>query len=322
MLLKKRKGWEISEKHVTPKNIWLERRNFIKSLNIMGATFLSKYFFGINRLNAKPVDGFPAWKNNKYVLNEKYTDKEIAYSYNNYYEFGSSKNIWRQSKKLKTDPWKIIINGLVESDIEIDVYDLIRKIGPMEERIYRFRCVEAWSMVLPWTGVPLKNFVKFANPKSSAKFIQMETFFDESIAPGQKQDWYPWPYIEGITIDEATNDLAFLATGLYGENLKNQNGAPIRLMLPWKYGFKNLKGIVKFTFTDIQPTGMWEKLSPKEYGFWANVNPNVSHPRWSQKMEKVVGQDLEQETLIYNGYERQVTNLYHKYSHLGASLFR
>jgi sulfoxide reductase catalytic subunit YedY len=199
---------------------------------------------------------------------------------------------------------------MVEKPIEIGVDDLIRKM-PLEERIYRLRCVEAWSMTIPWTGFPLAKLVEFAKPLSGAKYLQMQTFKDLSMAPGQRQTWYPWPYTEGLTIAEANNDLAFLVTGVYGKPAPRQMGAPIRLAVPWKYGFKSVKSIVSFTFTDKRPKSYWESLQSGEYGFWANVNPKVDHPRWSQASEEVIGQGGKRvPTLLFNGYGEWVADLY------------
>ncbi len=195
---------------------------------------------------------------------------------------------------LKTEPWSITIDGLVDNPMVIDVNDLIKKLGGIEERVYRFRCVEAWSMTVPWAGFPLNKILSLVEPKKDAKFLKFETFYDPEIAPGQKQKWYPWPYQEGITIEEAKNELSFLATGIY----------------PWKYGFKSIKSIVKISFLAERPIGLWEKLAPNEYGFWANVNPKVSHPRWSQETEQQLGIDGRIPTVKYNGYEEQVSYLY------------
>jgi sulfoxide reductase catalytic subunit YedY len=181
---------------------------------------------------------------------------------------------------------------------------------PLEERLYRHRCVEAWSFAVPWAGFPMKALVDYAKPLGSAKYVRMETFTDARVAPGQKQFWYPWPYIEGLTMAEATNELAFIGTGAYGRPMAKQNGAPIRLITPWKYGFKSIKSIVRFTFTDKRPVGFWEKLQASEYGFWANVNPDVPHPRWSQKTERLIGTDERRPTLLYNGYGEFVADLY------------
>ena len=214
-------------------------------------------------------------------------------------------------------------SGLVNKPLTIDVKDLLKKIGGIEERVYRFRCVEAWSMTVPWAGFPLNKILALVEPKTDAKFLKFETFFNPDIAPGQKQQWYPWPYQEGITIEEAQNDLTFIATGIYGKELPNQNGAPLRLVLPWKYGFKSIKSIVKMSFVNERPIGLWEKLAPKEYGFWANVNPNVPHPRWSQKSEQQLGIDGRIPTIIYNGYGDYVASMYKKLEkNLQDNLFR
>ncbi|MGC6454301.1 MAG: protein-methionine-sulfoxide reductase catalytic subunit MsrP, partial [Candidatus Puniceispirillaceae bacterium] len=195
-------------------------------------------------------------------------------------------------------------------EMTLDAEDLVTMMGDKQERLYRHRCVEAWAMAVPWSGVPLANLVKVAKPTSGAKYLRMETFMDPEVAPGQKQGWYPWPYVEGLTIEEAQNELAFLATGIYGKPLPNQNGAPIRLVTPWKYGFKSIKSIVRFTFTDQRPKSFWEELAGKEYGFWANVNPGIPHPRWPQKTERMLGSDARVPTMIFNGYREQVEHLY------------
>ena len=198
---------------------------------------------------------------------------------------------------------------MVAKDITIDAEELIRKM-PVDERLYRFRCVEAWSMTVPWSGFPLKALVDFAQPASGAKYLVMKTFSRPQEASGQKQFWYPWPYTEGLTLEEATNDLAFVVTGLYGKPARKQNGAPLRLALPWKYGFKSTKGIVKITFTDQRPKSFWETIQAGEYGFWANVNPDVPHPRWSQATEEVIGTGKRVPTLLFNGYGDYVADLY------------
>jgi sulfoxide reductase catalytic subunit YedY len=198
---------------------------------------------------------------------------------------------------------------MVENEITIDFDELVRKM-PLEERLYRHRCVEAWSIAVPWSGFPMRSLVEFAKPLSSAKYVQMATFEDKSVAPGQRQFWYPWPYIEGLTIAEATNELAFMGTGAYGKPMPKQNGAPIRLITPWKYGFKSTKSIVRFTFTDKRPKSFWETIQSSEYGFWANVNPKVPHPRWSQATEKELGTGKRVPTLLYNGYAEFVADLY------------
>ena len=201
------------------------------------------------------------------------------------------------------------IDGLVDKPVEIAIDDLIRKM-PLEERLYRHRCVEAWSMAVPWTGFPLASLVAMASPTADARYIVMQTFKDPGQAPGQKQFWYPWPYTEGLTVEEAGNDLAFMVTGVYGKPLANQFGAPLRLAVPWKYGFKSVKAIDRITFTKERPKTFWEALQSSEYGFWANVNPEVSHPRWSQAQERVLGTGEMRPTLLFNGYGEYVADLY------------
>ncbi len=237
------------------------------------------------------------------------TDERINATYNNFYEFGSHKRIYEAASALKTDSWTVAIDGLVEKPVKIGVEDLIAKMG-LEERVYRHRCVEAWSMVVPWVGFPLARLVAFARPLSGAKFVRFETFMDPATARGQRQSWYPWPYVEGLTMAEASNELAFLVVGAYGKVLKPQFGAPLRLHLPWKYGFKSIKSIVRITFAETRPVGFWEELQGREYGFWANVNPAVDHPRWSQKKERVLGTGEEVPTVIFNGYGDEVAHLY------------
>jgi methionine sulfoxide reductase catalytic subunit len=203
----------------------------------------------------------------------------------------------------------VAIDGMVERELTLDAEELIRKL-PLEERLYRHRCVEAWSMAVPWTGFPLAALVAMARPLGSARYLQMETFERPDEAPGQRASWYPWPYVEGLTMAEATNELAFIATGLYGKPLPKQNGAPLRLVTPWKYGFKSVKSIVRLTFTDQRPVSFWETIQASEYGFWANVNPDVPHPRWSQAQEKPLGGDGRIPTLLFNGYAEFVADLY------------
>ena len=220
-----------------------------------------------------------------------------------------SKNIAKAAQALKLRPWAVKIDGMVEKAQEIGLDDLIRKM-PLEERLYRHRCVEAWSMAIPWSGFPFARLVELAKPLSSAKYVRMETFLDPAVASGQRASQYPWPYVEGLTIAEATNELAFLVTGAYGKPVSKQQGAPLRLAVPWKYGFKSIKSIVRFNFTDQRPKSYWEALQASEYGFWANVNPQVSHPRWSQATEELIGQGERRPTLLFNGYGDYVAGLY------------
>ena len=307
MYLKKKKSWEISESSVTVESHFRNRRSFVSSLGKSALMFSLYPSFSLasyqttNRLNKK------------YFLPLPYTSEKLATTYTNFYEFGSSKNIWRRASKLKVDNWSIKIDGLVQKKKTFDIDNLKKLIG-LEERIYRFRCVEGWAMVVPWFGFPVNKILDIVDPDKDANYVRFETFYDPKIAPGQKQSWYPWPYVEGISLEEAKNDLAFFATGMYGKDIPNQNGAPLRLVLPWKYGFKSIKSIVKITFTNEKPIGLWEKLAPKEYGFWANVNPNVPHPRWSQSKEQLLGTNEFQKTQIYNGYEENVSYLYSNFS--------
>jgi sulfoxide reductase catalytic subunit YedY len=252
---------------------------------------------------------YPFKRNETFTLDRPVTDEKINGNYNNFYEYGSSKTIASAAQMLRLRPWTVKIDGMVDKPFEIGVDDLIAKM-PVEERLYRHRCVEAWSMAIPWTGFALAKLVEMAKPLSSAKYLQMETFKDPSMAPGQKQSWYPWPYTEGLTIPEATNDLAFIAIGAYGHPMPKQHGAPLRLAVPWKYGFKSVKSIVRFTFTDKRPSTFWEALQSSEYGFWANVNPQVPHPRWSQSSEELIGTGERRPTLLFNGYGEQVADLY------------
>lgn len=249
------------------------------------------------------------------------TAESLSATYNNFYEFGSHKRISERAQRLQTDEWPIIIDGHVEKPFKIEARELIAMM-PNEERVVRHRCVETWSMTVPWIGFPLKSLVKMAKPLSRAKFIRFETFVDQSVAPGQRQPWHPWPYTEGLTLAEAANDLSFMVTGAYGKILHKQFGAPIRLHTPWKYGFKSIKSIVKISFVDQQPVSFWEELQAKEYGFWANVNPDVSHPRWSQATEQLLGEEERIPTEIYNGYGEQVAYLYNGMTGLGDRLFR
>src|SRR4051812_4887800 len=308
MLVKRPRGWEIRESEATPESVFLNRRAFMAgtagalAANAIAAPALAQ--------GADPtLDLYPAKRNDAFTLDRPVTEERYSGDYNNFYEFGSSKSVAAAARGLKIRPWTVKIDGMVEKPFDIAIDDLIRKM-PVEERLYRHRCVEAWAMAVPWTGFPLKALVDLAKPLGSAKYVRMETFSDKSVAPGQRQVWYPWPYVEGVTMAEAANDLAFLVTGVYGKPLANQFGAPLRLALPWKYGFKSAKSLVKFSFTDERPKSFWEALQASEYGFWANVNPEVPHPRWSQAKERVLGTNEMRPTMIYNGYGEFVANLY------------
>ena len=319
MFIKKNKVWNLKESSITSESVFNSRRKIIKNLAIGSLVVPSASLIPFTAFSSF----YPPITNNFYKVDRDLTKESLATTYTNFYEFGSSKNIWRRAAQLKTDPWLLTIDGLVNKPLTIDVNDLLKKIGGIEERVYRFRCVEAWSMTVPWAGFPINKILSLVEPKTDAKFVKFETFFNPDVAPGQKQKWYPWPYQEGITVEEAKNDLSFIATGIYGKKLPNQNGAPLRLILPWKYGFKSIKSIVKISFVNKRPIGLWEKLAPKEYGFWANVNPNIPHPRWSQRSEQQLGVDGRIPTVIYNGYGDHVAYMYKKLEkNLQNNLFR
>ncbi len=309
----RRRGWEIPQRLATPEHLVFDRRKLL----IGGASAIAlapwaakaQRVSDVANLPDPTANLYPAKRNEKYVLDRPITDEKINAHYNNFYEFNSSKEVADQAQKLSIRPWTVKIDGLVEKPMEIGIDDLVRKMT-LEERTYRHRCVEAWGMAIAWTGFPFAKLVDFARPLGSAKFVQMETFMDPKVAPGQNQTWFPWPYVEGLTMAEATNEIAFLATGAYGHPMAKQHGAPLRLAVPWKYGFKSIKSIVRFSFVEKRPIGMWEKLQASEYGFWANVNPKVPHPRWSQATEEVIGTGVRRETLLFNGYGDYVADIY------------
>ncbi len=308
-----RRGWEIPESQATPEHLVFNRRTFLaggaSALAMIPGAASAQRVEDVAKLGDPTANLYPAKRNETFKLDGPITDEKINANYNNFYEFGTSKHIAAAAQKLRTRPWTVKIDGMVEKPFEIGIDDLIRKMT-LEERTYRHRCVEAWSMAIAWTGFPLKKLVDFAKPLGSAKYVKMETFLDPKMAPGQNVSWYPWPYVEGVTMAEATNELAFLVTGAYGHPLAKQHGAPLRLALPWKYGFKSIKSIVRISFVEERPKGMWEQLQASEYGFWANVNPKVPHPRWSQATEEVIGTGERRPTLLYNGYGDYVASLY------------
>jgi sulfoxide reductase catalytic subunit YedY len=308
----RRRGWELPEHLATPEHLFFDRRSFMTAAAGIAAGSLVPDLALAQRVADLPdptADLYPAKRSAKYTLDRPITDEKVNGNYNNFYEFGADKNIARAAQALKVRPWTITIDGMVEKPMQLGIDDLIRKI-PIEERLYRHRCVERWSMAIPWSGFPFAKLVEMAKPLSSAKYVRMETFLDKATAPEQKKTWFPWPYVEGLTMAEATNELAFLATGAYGKPIAKQHGAPLRLAVPWKYGFKSIKSIVKFTFTDQQPKSYWEELQSSEYGFWANVNPEVPHARWSQAIEELIGTNERRPTLLFNGYGEYVAGLY------------
>jgi sulfoxide reductase catalytic subunit YedY len=326
MIIRSPKPWQNPRSRITSKRLYFNRRHFIKSLigTTLGASALS--LAGCQTSDSeqaalketlKQPKISPLSTNPKFAsVNRPVTDEILAGSYNNFYEFGGNKSIWSKAQDLPTDNWKVEVTGLVKNPKTYDLDD-IKKQFPIEERIYRFRCVEAWSMVLPWVGFPMKELIKAVEPTSQAKFVRFTSFYDKKVMPGPMFNFgdLPWPYTEGLRIEEMANELAFFAIGIYGEELPKQHGAPIRAVLPWKYGFKGAKSIVKVEFLAERPATYWNTLMPNEYGFIANVNPNVPHPRWSQATEKFIsdGPDLSweiKETQLYNGYQGYVAGLY------------
>ncbi|MBV9786084.1 MAG: protein-methionine-sulfoxide reductase catalytic subunit MsrP [Acidisphaera sp.] len=299
MLLRNPRSWEIAEARATPERVAIARRPLIKAALGVAATGLALPA----RAQSAPVTD-PRFSPGRAI-----TAEADSTTYNNYYEFGDSKDIVQQAQKLPQAPWSISLAGMVDKPRTIALEDLLTQVS-LEERVYRHRCVEAWAMTVPWTGFPLTALLRIAQPTASAKYVVFETVQDRKTMPGLRQSWYPWPYIEGVTMAEAANELPFLATGMYGKKLPPQDGGPIRLLLPWKYGFKSAKAIIKITFTDQRPVNFWQAINPDEYGFWANVNPAVPHPRWSQATERLLGSDERVPTKLFNGYGEVVASLY------------
>jgi methionine sulfoxide reductase catalytic subunit len=313
MQIRKRRGWELPASAATPEHLFHQRRRLILGLAAGPILLASGSWRAAAAEDTDPsADVYPAPRNPRYQLDQRIpelSDERLVTTYNNFYEFGSHKQIWKAAQALQVRPWTVTLGGMVEQEQTLDVDDLLRKM-PLEERVYRHRCVEAWSMAVPWSGFPLRALVELARPLGSARYLRMETFLDPETASGQKQFWYPWPYVEGLTMAEATHELAFIASGLYGKPIAPQNGAPLRLAVPWKYGFKSIKSIVRFTFTDQRPKSFWEEIQGTEYGFWANVNPEVPHPRWSQAEETPLGSSTKVPTVLFNGYGEFVADLY------------
>ena len=301
---------KIPSSEITPEHIYNDRRNFIKNLGlILSSTALSTFtntsFAGLSTL--------PSFVQSKEHGNEKLSSFKDITSYNNYYEFGTSKSDpYDHADLLKIDPWSISIEGSVTKPLTLDM-DALIKLMPIEERVYRLRCVEGWSMVIPWVGIPLNSLLKKVSPTGNAKYVEFVSLKRPSEMIGQKDDILDWPYTEALRLDEAMHPLTILAVGLYGKVLPKQNGAPIRLVVPWKYGFKSIKAITKIKFVEKMPITSWMKASPKEYGFYANVNPEVDHPRWTQATERRIGESLlapRLKTEMFNGYQKEVAHLY------------
>ncbi|MFZ1916783.1 MAG: protein-methionine-sulfoxide reductase catalytic subunit MsrP [Terriglobales bacterium] len=310
MLIKK--PADIPSSEITPRQTYLNRRRFLAGAALAGATAAASVFFHdladpplTVHANAK-IDSL---QKSSFSTTEKETPYKDVTNYNNFYEFSTDKyEPAALAKDFKTRPWTVTIDGLVKKKQVLDV-DAIIKFGAPEERIYRHRCVEGWSIVVPWVGFSLSELIKRADPLPSAKFVEFTTLYDPKQMPGQRVDVLKWPYVEGLRMDEAMHPLALLCFGMYGETLPNQDGAPLRVVVPWKYGFKSAKSIVRVQFTDKQPLNSWQISAPNEYGFYSNVNPHVDHPRWSQAKERRLGEFFKRPTLMFNGYD-QVANLY------------
>lgn len=305
MLIKKPQDIPASE--ITDKAIYQQRRKFMTSSIGLAAASLLPFSSHAAGYGGKPLTFN---KNSPFNTTEDKTAFDKITTYNNFYEFGTDKySPAKNAQALTTDPWSITIDGEVEKPGVLHLEDILKQ-HTLEERIYRLRCVERWSMVIPWVGFPLADLIKQVKPTSKAKYVRFETLKRPGEMTGQKRSVLDWPYVEGLRIDEAVHPLTLLAVGLYGEVMPKQNGAPIRLVVPWKYGFKSIKSIVRISFTDKEPVSSWTKAAPNEYGFYSNVNPAVDHPRWSQRKERRIGEFLKRDTLPFNGYAEQVASLY------------
>ena len=304
-----RRPADIRSSEITPESIYEKRRQFIKGGAglILAASAADVLAVSKSKYGGTPMRFNPT---NRYGTDEELTPYKDVTSYNNFYEFGTDKySPAKRAHTLQTDPWSIKVDGYCERPGSISMEDILRSYG-MQERTYRMRCVEGWSMVIPWIGFPLYQLLKRFQPTSKAKFVEFKTLHDPVQMPGQKRRVLSWPYIEGLRMDEAMHPLTILATGLYGETMPKQNGAPLRLVVPWKYGFKEIKSIVQISFVEHQPVSSWMRAAPSEYGFYSNVNPLVDHPRWSQKRERRIGEFLKRKTLMFNGYGEHVTHMY------------
>jgi sulfoxide reductase catalytic subunit YedY len=308
-----KKAQDIRSSEITPKSLYLNRRKFLAGAAIAGAAAATG--LGLREivsprtavLAGNKIDGI---QKSPFSTTETITPYKDVTTYNNYYEFSTDKDgPAKLAQNFRTRPWKVKIDGLVDKKQELDI-DAILKMAPPEERIYRHRCVEGWSIVVPWVGFSLSELIKRANPTSKAKFVEFTTILDLTQMPGQQRQVLEWPYVEGLRMDEAMHPLTLLGFGMYGEDLPKQDGAPIRLVVPWKYGFKSAKAIVRIRFTEKQPLNTWNISAPREYGFYSNVNPNVDHPRWSQAKERRLGEFFKRPTLMFNGYGDQVASLY------------
>jgi len=306
---------KIKSSEITPEHVYLSRRDFLKSMGVVSASAAVLAACGpaanaaVSPVSAAEAEVTPAAMADTDEFGDPLNSFRDITNYNNFYEFTTDKQrVAQMAAKFQTSPWEVQVGGLVNNPKTYTMEDL-RKFET-EERIYRLRCVEAWSMVIPWVGFPLHKLLAEVEPKSEAKYVRFETLYDKKQFPGQKSKWYEWPYVEGLRVDEAMHDLTLMATGLYGKDLLPQNGAPIRLVVPWKYGFKSIKSIVKIELVTEQPTSLWMAAAPHEYGFYANVNPGVDHPRWSQATERRIGELGRRASRLFNGYEEEVAYLY------------
>ena len=310
-MLIKRPG-DIPPSDITPASHYHDRRRFLKAVAVTGAAIVSGAVEP-GSLLAEDDPQHGQWKRKpggRYDTDEKITPYKDITTYNNFYEFGSGKeDPSEHAGSLRTKPWSVKIDGEVRKPATYHLEDLLKPYK-LEDRIYRHRCVEGWSMVIPWLGFPIADIIKKVQPTSRAKFVKFTTLFDPEQMPAQKTSLLPWPYVEGLRMDEAMHPLAIFAVGLYGEQLPNQDGAPFRVVVPWKYGFKSIKSIVRISFVEKQPLTTWNDVAPSEYGFYSNVNPEVDHPRWSQKFERRIGEFFKRRTLMFNGYGNQVAGLY------------
>lgn len=300
---------DIKSSEITDENLYQSRREFIRAASVVVVTVAAGAVLP-DGLLADSQDRWPKGKKGPYDTDEEVNTYKDITTYNNFYEFGTDKSDPAEySKDFKTSPWKVSVEGEVKHTGNYNLEDLLKN-HTMEDRIYRHRCVEGWSMVIPWHGFPLADLIKKLEPTSKAKYVEFTTLLDPNQMPGQRRSYLDWPYREGLRLDEAMNPLAFMATGLYGKTLPNQNGAPLRTVIPWKYGFKCCKSIVRIRFIEDQPLTAWNEAAPNEYGFYSNVNPEVDHPRWSQKTERRIGEFFKRKTLLFNGYGDQVASLY------------
>ena len=305
---------DIPSSEITPESVYLRRREFITRLGGAGAALASLSLLGAagcrdDDARAEYAAGGEVAGESQ-ALEDKLTPYEDVTSYNNFYEFGTDKSDPKEnSQNFRTRPWTVTVDGLVKKPATYALEDLVKPFK-VQDRIYRLRCVEAWSMVIPWQGIPFRDMAARFEPLPSAKYVSFTTLLDPQQMPGQRRGILPWPYVEGLRMDEAMHPLTLVATGLYGKPLPNQNGAPLRMVIPWKYGFKGAKSIVKISFLADQPRTTWNIAAPDEYGFYANVNPTVDHPRWTQSRERRIGEFRRRETLMFNGYADQVASLY------------